>query len=182
MKLSKYLSVAFFSLTLIGCTTYVPDTRAPVPSRPVQKSQVPVIKAPPPPVQKPEQKTAPEPLVLKEVKRAAPPQNQAVIALLKTAKTQRSQGALTNAASSLERALRISPKDPVVYFQLAQVRFEQGSTDKAEQLAKKALSLDVGNSRFQTQVWNFIASCREKNGDTNGAAEARKMAGRSGRG
>jgi len=99
-----------------------------------------------------------------------------VLALLTTARQQQSGGDLNGAASSLERAQRIAPREPQVLYRLAQVRLEQGDAVQAEQLSRRALSYASGRSALQASLWEMIAQARERQGDAAGAAAARQRA------
>jgi len=70
-----------------------------------------------------------------------PGSNSAVTSLLASADKQRQSGDYSRAAGTLERAVRISPRDPELYYQLAQVRYLQGNYHQTEQLCRKAISL-----------------------------------------
>jgi hypothetical protein len=99
-----------------------------------------------------------------------------VLALLTTAQQQQGSGDFNGAASSLERAQRIAPREPQVLFRLAQVRLSQGDAAQSEQLARRALTYANGRPDLQAQLWNTIAQAREKQGDSAGAALARQKA------
>jgi hypothetical protein len=99
-----------------------------------------------------------------------------VLALLTTAQQQQVSGDFNGASSSLERAQRIAPREPQVLFRLAQVRLSQGDAAQAEQLARRALTYANGRPDLQAELWNTIAQCREKQGDSAGAALARQKA------
>ncbi|MFK0096274.1 tetratricopeptide repeat protein [Pseudomonas sp. NPDC090592] len=99
-----------------------------------------------------------------------------VLALLTTAQTQQGSGDFNGAASSLERAQRIAPREPQVLYRLAQVRLSQGDPAQAEQLARRALTYANGRPSLQAELWNTIAQAREKQGDSAGAALARQKA------
>jgi len=99
-----------------------------------------------------------------------------VLALLTTAQQQQGGGDFNGAASSLERAQRIAPREPQVLFRLAQVRLSQGDAPQAEQLARRALTYANGRPDLQAELWNTIAQAREKQGDSAGAALARQKA------
>ena len=99
-----------------------------------------------------------------------------VLALLTTAQSQQGSGDFNGAASSLERAQRIAPREPQVLFRLAQVRLSQGDAPQAEQLARRALTYANGRPSLQAELWNTIAQAREKQGDSAGAALARQKA------
>ncbi|MGI0118913.1 tetratricopeptide repeat protein [Zooshikella sp. RANM57] len=81
--------------------------------------------------------------------------NSAVRKLINTAKRQRAEGDLGGAAATLERALRVSPQDPNVYYELASVRLMQHNYRQAEQLARRGLTLtrDAGmKARFRDLI------------------------------
>lgn len=99
-----------------------------------------------------------------------------VLALLTTAQQQQGGGDLNGAASSLERAQRIAPREPQVLYRLAQVRLAQGDATQAEQLSRRALSYASGRPALQASLWELIAQARERQGDSAGAAQARERA------
>lgn len=75
---------------------------------------------------------------------AAPPPNTAVLALLDSANQQSRSGKLDGASASLERALRIDPRNADIWYRLASVRLQQGQFGLASSLAAKSISL-AGN-------------------------------------
>lgn len=99
-----------------------------------------------------------------------------VLALLTTAKQQQSGGDFNGAASSLERAQRIAPREPQVLYRLAEVRLAQGSPGQAEQLAQRGLSYSNGQVALQAGLWDLIARARAQQGNTAGAEEAQRRA------
>lgn len=99
-----------------------------------------------------------------------------VLALLTTAKQQQSGGDYNGAASSLERAQRIAPREPQVLYRLAEVRLAQGDAGQAEQLAQRALSYSNGRPQLQAGLWDLIARARTQQGNTAGAQEAERRA------
>lgn len=99
-----------------------------------------------------------------------------VLALLTTAQQQQGGGDLNGAASSLERAQRIAPREPQVLYRLAEVRMAQGDAAQAEQFARRGLSYASGRPALQASLWNLIAQARERQGDAAGAAQAREQA------
>ncbi|GGK85356.1 tetratricopeptide repeat protein [Amphritea balenae] len=102
--------------------------------------------------------------------------NPAVVALLDSAKQQQQQGAYSSAQSSLERAQRIAPRDPNVYYQLADLRRDQGQYLQAEQLALKGLAVAGNQLAMKQKMWLLIADIRQEGGDIKGAKDARKRA------
>lgn len=66
--------------------------------------------------------------------------NSAVNTLLAQADSARRGGDIEAAIAAAERALRIAPADPAVYYELATLRLARGEADAAVQLAQKGLS------------------------------------------
>ena len=82
---------------------------------------------------------------------AVPTQSSdALLALLEQAENQHQRGQNQGALSSLERAQRIAPRDPIVYLQLSRLRLDMKDYPRAEQLARKGLSLSSGNKQMQS--------------------------------
>ena len=103
-------------------------------------------------------------------------QNSAVIALLDNADQSRAAGDFRSAQNSLQRAQRIAPRDPEVYFSLSQTHLELEDYDLAEQVALKGVSLVQGNNNQRKKFWNLIAKIRLRAGDANGARQAEAKA------
>ncbi len=81
-------------------------------------------------------------------------QNPAVIALLDGAYQQSESGQLDLAASKLERAVRISPRDPQVWSALAKIRLQQKKYALAVSLAKNLIYY-----RERIKTYNVITGC-----------------------
>ena len=174
---ASYRAIALLAITLAvslqGCTTptyYPPRPGDQAPPVIEQGTGVPIEeRMPPPPVSRP---TVPTP-VQPPVDRPQPP---AVVALLDTAEQQANAGDLEAAAASLERAIRIDPRNPALWYHLATVRLSQGEARAAEQLAVKSNSLSTGNKSQQARNWELIARARRAQDDTAGAREAEQKA------
>lgn len=108
----------------------------------------------------------------------APAGSPAVIALLDRADQQYQAHDLDAAAASLERALRIEPRNPRLWHRLAAVRLEQGRYGQAVQMAGKSNSLAGGDTRLQARNWRLIAAARRAEGDAQGARAAEDRASR----
>jgi tetratricopeptide (TPR) repeat protein len=104
----------------------------------------------------------------------APP---AVVALRNEAEASLESGDLDNAAVTLERAIRIQPRNPDLWHDLAQVRLRQQQPGLAEDLAKKSNLHAKGNYSLIRANWAIIAEARRLKGDTEGAADAQERAG-----
>jgi len=101
-----------------------------------------------------------------------PSQNEGVLALLNQAEQDISAGQWPEAGASLERALRIEPRNPVLWQRLAKVRMEQGEYSRAENLAAKSNALAPENRRLRAENWRIIGESRQARGDQSGAEEA----------
>jgi len=104
---------------------------------------------------------------------SAPPGNPAVIALVETATSQQQAGHDEQAAAALERALRLEPRNAMLWHHLAQVRLSQGQWRDAIDLASKSNSLAGGERGLQSSNWLVIAQAKQRQGDREGAEAAR---------
>jgi len=107
---------------------------------------------------------------------AAVSQPPAVLALLDQAEQQANAGELESAAASLERAIRIDPRNAVLWYHLATVRLSQGESAQAEQLAVKSNSLAGNNTAQQARNWRLIGQARREQNNPDGAAAAENRA------
>lgn len=98
--------------------------------------------------------------------------NGAVVALVQNAKNDAAAGRLPSAAANLERALRIEPRNPVLWHELARVRLDEGQSAQAEQLANKSLTLAGTDAGLRAENWRLIGHARAQNGDHTGAQNA----------
>lgn len=121
-----------------------------------------------------------QPLEPTPVTRPAPPvqreQPAAVVALLDRAEEQANTGDLDAAAVTLERAIRIDPRNAILWHHLASLRLAEGEAVEAEQLAAKSNSLAAGNHSLQARNWELIAQARNHRGDAPGARAAEQRA------
>lgn len=99
--------------------------------------------------------------------------------LLQSAEVQSHSGRHTVAASTLERALRIAPRDALIWQRLAAVRLEQGNWQLAIQMAAKSNSLAGGDDdklrTLRRDNWELIARAEQSLGNTSGAERARQQ-------
>ena len=111
----------------------------------------------------------------------APPaaiENPAIASLMDGARADVAAGRLVNAAASLERALRIEPRNPRLWQELARVRLKQGEYAQAESTAARSNSWAGGDSSLRAENWRIIAQAREARGDDAGARAALEAAER----
>jgi len=99
--------------------------------------------------------------------------NPAVLALLDSAQNQQQAGNYEQAAAALERALRLEPRNAMLWHRLAQVRLSQGQWRNAIDFAAKSNSLAGGERKLQASNWLVIAQAKERQGDREGAQAAR---------
>lgn len=125
---------------------------------------------------------APKPL---QEQPAAPPSypsnasqisGQAVVTLMDQAKQASDAGQYDLAASHLERAQRIEPRNYFVWSALAKVYLAQEQFDQAISVAGKSNSLARGNVYVELQNWKIIASAKQARGDSIGALQAQTRA------
>ncbi len=86
--------------------------------------------------------------------------NPAVAALLRLARSQAEAGHGEHAAATLERALRIEPRNPWLWHRLAVLRLQQGYWDRAVELAKKSTLLAHDHRRLLTGNLEVIQAAR----------------------
>jgi tetratricopeptide (TPR) repeat protein len=118
----------------------------------------------------------PEPAPLPEP--AARTENLAIAGLLDGARADAAAGRLASAAASLERALRIEPRNPRLWQELARVRLKQGDYAQAESTAARSNSWAGSDNALRAENWRLIAHAREARGDAEGAKGALETAER----
>lgn len=114
-----------------------------------------------------------EPIDQPEQQTEIPP---AVLSLLEQADELRSAGDFAGASARLERAQRIAPTEPEVYFQLSSLRLEQGSLEDAVSIATQGVDLAGSDQAMKRDLYTVIARSKDALGDAAGAAEARQLA------
>ncbi|MBI3775308.1 MAG: tetratricopeptide repeat protein [Gammaproteobacteria bacterium] len=87
----------------------------------------------------------------------------AVLALLSEATRQENGGDLEVAAAKLERALRIEPRNAVLWHHLATVRLRQGQAQLAVSLAQKSNSFAAHDSELVERNQRIIEQARGRN-------------------
>lgn len=101
-----------------------------------------------------------------------------VLELTAKARRQIKAGELEHAFSTLERAIKIDPSDPVPWNMLAGIQLKRGNMDQAEQLARKSNLLAKNDKILSTRNWLIIAEALEQKGLTKEAAAAKRRAGK----
>jgi Tfp pilus assembly protein PilF len=127
---------------------------------------------PAPPETRPEQPppVAPAPPPAKE--------NIAVAGLMETARADAASGNLAGAAASIERALRIEPRNARLWHELARMRLKQGQYAQAENVAARSNSWAGDDRALRAENWRLIAESRRARGDSEGAKAALEQSAR----
>ena len=107
------------------------------------------VEQPPAPVEAPPAPPAP-----------GPRENVAIAGLVESARADAAAGRLPTAAASLERALRIEPKNPRLWQELARVRLQQGDLAQAESLAARSNSFAGGDTALRAENQRIIEQAR----------------------
>ena len=102
--------------------------------------------------------------------------NPAVIALLDRAQLDTGAGKREAAGASLERGLRIEPRNAWLWHELAQLRLTQGQYAQAISLAQKSISFAGRERRVLALDWRVIGNARVAQGNAAGAEQAFKLA------
>ena len=112
--------------------------------------------ASPPPA--PETKPAPAPAPAPEVRK----ETVAVAGLMESARSDVQAGRLSNAAATLERALRIEPANPRLWQELSRVRLEQGQFAQAESTAMRSNSYAGSDAALRAENERIIERARAR--------------------
>ncbi len=129
----------------------------------------------------PERGPEPQPEPAAEAPPAAPAphkENIAIAGLMESARSASASGDLAGAAASLERALRIEPRNPRLWQELARVRLKQGQFAQAESVAARSNSWAGDDRGLRAENWRLIAESRRARGDAEGAKAALEQSGR----
>jgi tetratricopeptide (TPR) repeat protein len=153
--------LALLALLLAGCASR-PDVNIPAPPAPVEERPGVTGEAP-----------VPRPPALAS-------ENVAVASLVSSARADSAAGRLANAGATLERALRIEPRNARLWQELARVRLQQGDYAQAESMAARSNAWAGADAALQAENWRLIADARIGRGDTQGARAAMEAAARAG--
>src|SRR5215467_3007592 len=100
------------------------------------------------------------------------PETPAIASLIDNARLDSQAGRYSNAAASLERALRIEPRNPRLWQELSRVRYSQRDFGQAESCAQRSNSWAGSDNALRFQNWQLIAQARDARGDSTGAKAA----------
>jgi len=133
-----------------------PSTTAPVPST-APPPAVAVIRPVPDLGEAPPAPAEPLP-----APRTAPPVSSASQALLTQSRSHQAAGRYEQAAASIERAVRIEPRQPVLWLELGNIRLKEGDFAQAESMGRKALSLATGDATLTAKAEQLIATAKKR--------------------
>jgi len=126
---------------------------------PVEKTQPAIVKA--------------EIINDKKSKAVSKKKQPVIVALLESAKQFSNEGKSEKAAAAIERALRIEPKNALLWHHLAAVRLQQQQWQQAIVMARKSNALAVNNKQLKSDNWALIAAAYDSLGNKKKANEAR---------
>jgi len=112
--------------------------------------------------------------------RAAPPPREnhlsaATSSLVTQARALVSRGDLDGASSTLDRALRIEPSNPLVWIELGRLRLAESDAHQAEGCGRKALALASGDHGSQAQAGRLLADALRAQGRNQEAIEIERQ-------
>lgn len=152
---------------LTGCPSPAPRP-APSPNNPAAgpASPPPGWTAPgPPQAQPPVRPTAPP-----RENRLSP----ATLALVTQSRTLAAHGDLDGASSTLDRALRIEPSNPLLWVERGRLRLAENDAHQAEGCARKALALASGDRSAEAQAGRLLADSLRVQGRNPEAIEVER--------
>jgi tetratricopeptide (TPR) repeat protein len=149
--LTRWLAACLAALALAGC-------RLPPPYRPPAPGQesVPGGAGPSAPVGAGAEAQP-------ELPPAAPPATReyrlgaATQSLVTQAHAQVARGELPGASTTLDRALRIEPQNPLLWIELARLRLAENDAHQAESCARKALAMASGDPNARAHAGRALA-------------------------
>ncbi len=100
------------------------------------------------------------------------PANPAVGQLIAEADAAASAGDYSLARAQIERGLKLSPDDPLLWHQLARVNFAAGDMAQARSMAERSTSLAARQPALAAQNWALIGDIETRLGNTAAANDA----------
>lgn len=118
----------------------------------------------------------PTPELPPEVPRPAPAPREfrlspATQSLVAQAHTLQGRGDLLGASSTLDRALRIEPSNPLLWIELGRIRLVEGDAHQAEVCGRKALALASSDQRTLSGAGHLLADALRTQGRNQEASE-----------
>lgn len=85
-----------------------------------------------------------------------------------------SRGDLDGASSTLDRAVRIEPNNPLVWIEVGRLRLADNDAHQAEACARKALALASGDRAAQAQAGRVLADALRSQGRNQEAMDVER--------
>ena len=98
--------------------------------------------------------------------------SNAIVALVEAARTDTDGGNFIKAAAALERALRIEPRNPRLWHELAQLKLKEGDYVQAASMAARSNTWAGTDKMLRAANWRLIGEARRSTGDEAGARAA----------
>lgn len=149
-------------MLLAGCSAMGPQESIYVPVSPPSKSSSMVSP----------HEAAPAKIVTPSYRQQGDALSPVAADMIRQANAQIASGDIQGGISRLERAQRISPRAPEVYYTMAEGYMRQGEFGTAEQFARKGLSLAGSSDRLRRSGWLLMADILRAKGDGKGAQAA----------
>lgn len=103
-------------------------------------------------------------------------EGNALMILLDQSAARAAGGETEQAIVLAERALRLEPRNALVWYRLADLYLKQGDLPGAEAHARKAVQLARSDRSLQARAWRLIEQARLLSGNPAGAREAASSA------
>jgi hypothetical protein len=159
----RLIAALLVPVAIAACTrtpVYTPPPRIMVPrtpgGQPSASARAPELAAPEPSLPPPEALPIPPP--------APPASSGATAALLDQSRQQSAAGNFPMATSSLERALRINPRDPGLWLELGRVKLRQRDFVQAESMGRRASAIAGTDPRWRGQIDELLDAARRGQG------------------
>jgi Flp pilus assembly protein TadD len=81
------------------------------------------------------------------------------------------RGDLLGASSTLDRALRIEPSNPLLWIEMGRIRLVEGDAHQAETCGRKAFALASGDQRVLSGAGHLLADALRTQGRNQEASE-----------
>lgn len=111
-----------------------------------------------------------------ELARAPVSKNHAVVALADAARADIAAEKFTGAASALERALRIEPRNPRLWHELARLKLREADYRQAAGMAARSNTWAGEDKTLRAANWRLIGEAKRADGDEAGARDAFRKA------
>ena len=144
----KALAAVFVAAALLSACRS-PSPRPDLPGNPAEEPRPANPPLPTPAPQPPPQRAPPPP---RENRLSA-----ATSSLVTQARTLISRGDLDGASSTLDRALRIEPNNPLLWIEIGRLRLAENDPRQGEGCARKALALASGDRGAQAHAGRLLA-------------------------